>query len=120
MARILVVEDNAENRQYMTYVLTNLGHVVEEACDGATGLAAGLGSDYDLILLDLQMPLLDGFEVLRQLREARADLKSPIVAVTAFAMTGDRERATAAGFDDYLTKPLRPTDLVSAVTRLVA
>jgi CheY-like chemotaxis protein len=117
--RILVVEDNEENRRYMVYVLSHLGFDTAEAVDGADGLAQATANEFDIIFLDLQMPKLDGFEVLRRLRQQRPERCTPVVAVTAFAMAGDRENGLAAGFDEYLTKPLRPHELIAAVDALV-
>ena len=108
MARILVVEDNRENRALMTYLLAHFGHEVEEAVDGIDGLAKAKASDHDLAVLDLQMPGLDGYEVLAALRADPHLTSMPVIAVTAFSMAGDRERILAAGFDEYISKPINP------------
>jgi CheY-like chemotaxis protein len=105
VARILLVEDDRDNRVLMTTLLGMLGHEVEEAVDGAAGLAAALAGGHDAVLMDLQLPEMDGLEATRRLRAAgRTDL--PVVAVTAHAMLGDRETCLAAGMDRYLAKPL--------------
>jgi len=108
MARILIVEDNRENRDLMAYLLRHFGHEVEEAVDGVDGLAKAQESHHDLIVLDLQMPGLDGYEVLSRVRADAQLAPTPVVAVTAFAMANDRERIIDAGFDDYISKPINP------------
>lgn len=108
MARILVIEDNRDSLRLASFLLMAFGHETRVATSGAAGLALAAAERPDLILLDLQMPELDGFETARRLR-AQSGLESVrIVALTAYAMAGDRERTLAAGFDGYLTKPLSP------------
>lgn len=112
--KILVVDDNGSNREYARQVLTSHWEV-EQAEGGPEALAALQESVPDLILLDLSMPVIDGWEVLRTVRARPATRALPVVACSAHAMRGDRERALAAGFDAYLTKPYRPTELVSMI-----
>jgi CheY-like chemotaxis protein len=105
VAKILLVEDDRDNRVLLVTLLGLLGHEVEEAVDGGAGLAAALDGDHDAVLMDLQLPEMDGLEATRRLRAAgRTEL--PVVAVTAHAMLGDRETCLAAGMDRYLAKPL--------------
>ncbi len=113
-ARILVIEDNPANLQLMTYLLEAFGHTVVPAHSGEEGLerAAELP---DLILCDMQLPGLDGFEVARALSQSRSLRALPLVAVTALAMVGDRERVLAEGFDGYLAKPIEPETFVQQV-----
>jgi len=106
MKRILVAEDNAASRELVREVLETEGYDVIEACDGREALEKILSTESDLVLLDIQMPGLDGFGVLRELRQHPQLLRPPIVALTAYAMAGDAERALAAGFDAYATKPI--------------
>ena len=108
MARILVIEDNAENRHLMRFLLAHHGHDVEEAVDGTDGLAKAQASPHDLVVLDLQMPGLDGYGVVEEIRADPQFDGLPVVAVTAFAMKDDRERVLAAGFDEYISKPIDP------------
>ena len=108
MARILVIEDNPANMQLMIYLLRAFGHDTFDAMDGEAGLAVAKRELPDLILCDLQMPGIDGYEVARRIR-LDADLKTvPLVAVTAYAMAGDREKVLAAGFNGYISKPINP------------
>jgi two-component system sensor histidine kinase/response regulator len=106
LSAVLIVEDNDVNRELLREFVEELGHEVNEAHDGKTALAQISEDPPDLVLLDIQMPEMDGYEVIRQLRqEARfQDLK--VVALTAYAMIGDKEKALQAGFTAYLTKPI--------------
>jgi two-component system, cell cycle response regulator DivK len=104
-ARILVIEDNAKNLKLVHDVLEYAGYDVVEARTGEEGIEAALLCAPDLVLMDLQLPGIDGNETLRQLREA-GHRNVPVVAVTAFAMHADRERVLAEGFDGYLEKPI--------------
>ncbi len=113
--RILVVEDNARNLKLVRDVLQFAGYEVIEARSGEEGVQAAGESDPDLILMDLQLPGIDGTEALRQLRANEAGRRIPVVAVTAFAMKDDRDRAMAEGFDGYLEKPISVRALASQV-----
>ncbi len=108
MARILVIEDNPINLELMSYLLRAWGHEVLQATDGIAGLAAARHDSPDLIICDIQMPGLDGYEVARQLQSDPALRDVPALAVTALAMVGDRERALQAGFDGHIAKPIEP------------
>ena len=112
-ARVLVVEDNPANLQLMLYLLKAFGHSVTPASDGPTGLRSAQGGDYDLILCDVLMPELDGFEFARRYKAARKT--APLVAVTALAMVGDKEALLAAGFDGYIPKPIDPEKFVAQI-----
>jgi two-component system cell cycle response regulator len=106
MAHILIIEDNEANMELMAYLLQAFGHVVQEAMEGKAGLELAMQGSFDLILCDLQMPGMDGYEVMRRIK---LDLSAvPMVAVTAYAMVGDRDRVLAAGFDGYIAKPINP------------
>jgi CheY-like chemotaxis protein len=105
-ARILVVEDNAMNLKLVRDVLQHAGYEVLEAITGEDGLRVAREMRPDLVLMDLQLPGIDGAETLRRLRHDNPDRRVPVVAVTAFAMPEDRERATQAGFDGYVEKPI--------------
>lgn len=115
--KVLVVEDNQVNREYAIAVLEDLGCVVSTADNGHTGIAAWRESQFDVVLMDCQMPVLDGFEAARTIRRMERDRgvtrlqRTPMIALTANAMEGDRERCLAAGFDDYLAKPFREFEL---------
>lgn len=111
-ALILIVEDNPYSLELMSYLLQAHGHEVRSARNGADAVRAADRDDPDLILLDLQLPDLDGYDVLRTLRARPASSHVKIVAVTAVAMVGDRERTLAAGFDHYMSKPINPRTFV--------
>lgn len=115
MAQILVIEDNIPNLDLMTYLLQAFGHVPHPAQDGAAGLAAARTQQFDLILCDVQLPGMDGYELARTLRRDPDWRPVPLVAVTALAMVGDRDRVLAAGFDGYLPKPIVPETFVAQV-----
>lgn len=104
--KILVVEDNDQNRILMRQILTHYDYDVLEAADGLTGLEIARAQIPDLILLDIQMPVMNGFAVLRELQNDPATRKIKTIAVTSFAMKGDREKAFQTGFDEYVTKPI--------------
>ena len=114
-ARILAVDDVLHNLDLMTYLLQAAGHQVVGATTGSEALLLAADRRPDLVVLDLQLPDLDGYEVLAQLR-AQPDLADiPVIAVTAYAMVGDRDAALAAGFDGYLAKPIDPLTLARAI-----
>ena len=120
MSKILVAEDNLPNRELIREILETCGHQVIEACDGQQALDKLAGDLPDLVLLDIQMPVLDGYAVLRQLRQnpRLADLK--VLALTAYAMQGDREKALEAGFDGYLTKPINTAALNEGIRQFLS
>jgi CheY-like chemotaxis protein len=114
-ARILVIEDNAANLELVRYLLSFSGYTVLEARDGARGIALAWQERPDLIICDLQMPMLDGYEVLAQLRKNLDIGDTVIVAVTAFSMPNDRNKVMTAGFDGYLSKPIEPENFVHQI-----
>jgi CheY-like chemotaxis protein len=114
-ARILVVDDNGPNLELVEYLLRSAGHFVLTAADGAEGLLVAAKEAPDLVLCDLQMPAMNGYETLRALRGIENLRWTPVIALTAFSMPGDRARAIAAGFDGYLSKPIEPETFVAQV-----
>ncbi len=114
-ARILVIEDNAANLELVRYLLAASGHTVLMARDGAQGVAVAHRERPDLIVCDLQMPVMDGYQVLTQLRENADAFQPVVVAVTAFSMPRDREKVLTAGFDGYLSKPIEPATFVADI-----
>lgn len=118
--RILVIEDNALNLKLVRDVLEHAGHVVGSAATGELGVRAAATEPPDLVLLDLQLPGIDGHETLRRLREEVLADGVPVVAVTALAMEEDRERARRSGFDGYLEKPISPRALPAQVEEFLA
>jgi CheY-like chemotaxis protein len=117
--RILVADDKASSRELVRTILENAGYEVQEADDGIKALEAIRDSPPDLVLLDFQMPGLTGHEVLAKLREDERFLGLPVVALTASAMAGDRDKALAAGFTSYLAKPVSLTALRTEIQRLL-
>jgi two-component system, cell cycle response regulator DivK len=120
IARILVVEDNDKNLKLVRDVLSFAGYEVVEARTGEQGVALAEQTLPDLVLMDLQLPGIDGTEALRRLRENPATCDVPVVAVTAFAMKEDRERTRRAGFDGYVAKPLSVRALPEQVRSYLA
>ncbi|MBT9493329.1 MAG: response regulator [Paucibacter sp.] len=115
-ARILIIEDNAANLELLRYLLAFNGYEVLLACDGLEGVATALQQRPDLILCDLQMPGLDGYQVLAQLRE---QVDAVILAVTAFSMPHDQENVMQAGFNGYFSKPIDPETFVSQIEQFL-
>ena len=120
MAKILVVDDDARNLRLAVTALEQAGHVVLSAEGGAEGIAAALEHAPDLVLMDVQMPGMDGVSALRRLRAEPRTAALKVVALTALAMKGDRERLLAEGFDGYLEKPIRYKTLLASVAALLA
>jgi CheY-like chemotaxis protein len=117
---ILIVEDNELNRDVLSRQLVRRGHRVEVAADGLLGLAAARARRPAVILLDLGLPGIDGWEVARRLKADPMTADIPIIALTAHAMVGDRQQALDAGCDDFDTKPIDLTVLVDKIARLLA
>src|SRR5947209_188858 len=114
-ARILVIEDNTANLDLMVYLLGAFGHIAVCARDGEEGLRAAAQVKPDLILCDVDLPNLDGYEVVRRLKSDPRCCSIPTIAVTALAMVGDRDRVLRAGFDGYLAKPINPETFVQQI-----
>jgi CheY-like chemotaxis protein len=117
MKKILVVEDNEQNRYLIQYMLEKGGYGVFLAQNGKEGVAMAVRERPDLILMDIQLPDMDGLEVTRRIRASEADDTIPIVAVTSFAMTGDREKALAAGCNGYIEKPINPETFLEEIRK---
>jgi CheY-like chemotaxis protein/HPt (histidine-containing phosphotransfer) domain-containing protein len=114
---ILLAEDNKVNQKLALRLLEKMGYAANVANDGVEAVAAVGSAHYDLVLMDVQMPEMDGLEATRRIIELHGDARPRIVALTADAMQDDRERCLAAGMDDYLTKPIRPAELAEALER---
>jgi CheY-like chemotaxis protein len=117
--RILIVEDNATNLELVQYLLNSANYATLSAADGEEGLRVARQECPDLVICDLQMPVMNGYEVINEFK-ADIDLqKIPIVAVTASSMSGDSNRALAAGFDGYIPKPIEPETFVQQVEKFL-
>ncbi len=119
MAKILLVEDNEMNMNMLSRRLARKGYEVIPAVDGAAGVAKARSEMPDLILMDMSLPVLDGWEATRQVKGAPETKAIPIIALTAHAMSGDREKALEAGCDDYDTKPIELPRLLSKIEALL-
>jgi CheY-like chemotaxis protein len=120
MAKILLVEDNQMNWDMLSRRLRRLGHVVVIATDGKAGVDAAVTELPDLILMDMSLPEIDGWEATRRLKASRTTAGIPIIALTAHAMSSDRQRALEAGCDEFETKPIELTRLVGKIDGLLA
>ena len=120
MAKILLVEDNEMNRDMLSRRLIKRGYEVAIALDGEQGIAMARSEQPALILMDMSLPGLDGWEATRQLKAMPETQAIPVIALTAHAMSGDREKATAAGCDDFDTKPVELTRLIDKIEALLA
>jgi two-component system, cell cycle response regulator DivK len=112
---ILVVEDQEDLRGVLRTLLSGSGYTVLEAADGQAGVAKALSERPDLILMDIQLPMLDGYDATRQIKADPKLKATPIIAVSSFAMKGDEEKARAAGCDHYVTKPYSPIQLLRII-----
>jgi two-component system, cell cycle response regulator DivK len=116
---VLLIEDNEQNRYLATYLLEQHGYSVISAIDGRRGLELALTLVPDVILLDIQLPTMDGYEVASALRTIDSLRDTPIVAVTSYAMLGDREKALAAGCNGYIEKPIDPETFVAEIAAYI-
>jgi two-component system cell cycle response regulator DivK len=113
--RILVIEDQEDNRQILRDLLTSADFEVIEAADGEAGLAAAAAHRPDLILMDIQLPLMDGYEATRRIKASPVLRAIPIIVITSYALSGDEDKARAAGCDAYFSKPFSPRQLLAKV-----
>jgi two-component system cell cycle response regulator DivK len=113
--RILVIEDTEDNRQIIRDLLTSAGYEMIEAVDGIEGVATAEREKPDLILMDIQLPGIDGYEATRRIRKLPELAKVPIIAVTSYALSGDEAKTRAAGCDGYVAKPFSPRQLLAKV-----
>ena len=116
---VLLIEDNEQNRYLATFLLEHSGYRVITAVDGVRGVDLAKQAKADLILLDIQLPGMDGYAVARALRTAASLVNTPIIAVTSYAMIGDREKAIAAGCNGYIEKPINPETFVAEIEKFL-
>ncbi|MGB7585254.1 MAG: response regulator [Terriglobales bacterium] len=119
MSRVLIAEDNAVNRELLRELLETRGHAVVEACNGREAIQEIEKIQPDILLLDLDMPVLDGFATVGEIRKTPKYASLPVLAVTAYAMRGDREKVLASGFDGYLSKPIQSGLLFEELERVL-
>ena len=115
---VLLIEDNEQNRNLTTFLLERSGYIVVAAIDGPHGISEASRRCPDIVLLDIQLPQMDGYAVAAKLREIEALRDTPIIAVTSYAMVGDREKALAAGCTGYIEKPISPETFVAEVEHI--
>ncbi len=117
MKKVLIVEDNEKNLYLLRFLFEKLGHRVVEARDGGSGVEVAVAEKPDIILMDIQLPVMDGYETTRTIRRIEALKDVPIVAITSYAMVGDREKALAAGCTDYIEKPIQPEFFIQKIQK---
>ena len=117
MKRILLVEDNEANLYLIRFMLEKHGYEVIEARDGARGVELAVKEKPDLIIMDIQLPDINGLEATKKLRASDADIEIPIIALTSFAMAGDREESLSAGCTDYIEKPINPETFIAQIEK---
>ena len=115
MKKVLIIEDNENNLYLMRFILTKMGHIVLEARDGAAGVDLAKNNRPDLILMDIQLPVLDGLAATRRIREDDTLKEVPIIAVTSYAMVGDKEKAIEVGCTAYVEKPINPVSFMKVL-----
>jgi len=116
MAKVLIIEDNENNLYLETFILEKSGHQVLQARSGEEGISIATREQPDLILLDIQLPVMDGYAVARSIRRLDTLHATPIIAVTSYAMVGDRENILAAGCNDYIEKPINPDTFITQIS----
>ncbi|PKN12417.1 MAG: response regulator [Deltaproteobacteria bacterium HGW-Deltaproteobacteria-4] len=119
MKRVLVIEDNEDNLQIITYSLRRAGYEVLSAGTGEEGVAQAIAHRPDFILMDINLPGIDGIEATRRIRASEIEGTIPIVALTSYAMQGDRERILAAGCNGYFEKPFDPLTIVAQIHKVI-
>lgn len=117
MKRILVVEDNETNMYLIRFILSKSGHEVIEARTGEEGVEFAIREKPDLVIMDLQLPGIDGLEATKRIRESETNGELPIIALTSYAMAGDKEKALAAGCTGYIEKPINPETFMAEIEK---
>jgi two-component system cell cycle response regulator DivK len=114
-ARILIIEDDPASRELVKYLLEAAGHTTLIATEGGTAVRLAIDEKPDLLICDLQMPVMSGYQVVQTLLDYPQWQRVPIIAVTAFSMSGDRDKTLAAGFDEHISKPIAPQSFVEQI-----
>ncbi|MGA2624829.1 MAG: response regulator [Bacteroidota bacterium] len=115
--RILIVEDNEKNMYLMSFILTNSGHEIVKCCTGEEAVEIAVKEKPDMVIMDIQLPGIDGLEATRRIRASEGGGNLPIVAVTSYAMTGDKEGVMAAGCNGYIEKPINPETFIAEIQK---
>ncbi|MDO9527582.1 MAG: response regulator [Syntrophales bacterium] len=119
MKRALVIEDNADNMKLITFILEKNGYGTIRAENGKRGIELALKEKPDFILLDIQLPDIDGLEVLKEIRKSEIDGEIPVIAITSYAMSGDSRRLIEAGCNGYLEKPIDPVTIMNQIREII-
>ena len=119
MKRALIIEDNPDNMELISFILENDGYKTLKAETGEKGVEITLKELPDFVILDIQLPGIDGFEVLRRIRDSELDGSIPVIAVTSYAMSGDRERLMDAGCNGYIEKPIDPGNFIKQIRKII-
>ncbi len=119
MKRILVVEDNEQNFYLVRFILEKNGYEVLEARDGKTGIELAIRESPDLVLMDIQLPIIDGLEATKRIRASEADGEITIIALTSYAMASDREKCLEAGCNGYIEKPINPETFMAEIMKFI-
>lgn len=119
MKRVLIIEDNDDNMELIAFILEQNGYQTLKASNGCEGVEMAVAERPDFIILDIQLPDIDGYEVLRRIRTSKSNGDIPVIAMTSFAMTGDRERLLAAGCNGYIEKPIDPRLVISQIKKVL-
>jgi CheY-like chemotaxis protein len=119
MTKVLVIEDNEKNRYLISFILKAEGFDVIEAITGEGGVEMAIRESPDLVLMDIQLPGIDGYEATRQIRASPVNGNIPIVALTSYAMSGDRKRALSAGCNGYVEKPINPDTIIDEIRKYI-
>ena len=117
MKKVLVIEDNEINLYLMRTILQKLGYLIIEARDGARGVELAIAEKPDLILMDIQLPVMDGYEATKKIRAIEETRDIPIIAITSYAMVGDKERTLKAGCNVYIEKPIEPKSFIEEIKK---
>lgn len=119
MKTALVIEDNEDNMKLITFILEKNSYSTIKAADGKMGIALAIKEKPDFILLDIQLPDMDGTEVVKEIRRSEINAEIPIIAITSYAMSGDRDRLLAAGCNGYIEKPIDPFTIINHIRKII-
>ncbi len=119
MKTVLVVEDNIDNMELITVILKRNGYKVHSAETGQQGIDIATEEQLDFIILDIQLPDMDGMNVIRMIRSLKVNEDIPIIAMTSYAMSGDRQKVMSAGFNGYIEKPIEPENVISQIKEVI-